>query len=70
MACNKLSTFVLFICAVGAINWGLVGVLEFNLVNWLSTTLNFAILEKIVYVFVGIAGLFGLFESISCTFSK
>lgn len=68
--CSKISTLVLFVCAVGAVNWGLVGAIDFNLVTWLATIAKLPILEKIVYVIVGLAGLFGLFDSFSCTFTK
>lgn len=39
---------------VGAINWGLVGLLNLNLVNTLLGSM--AGLEKIVYILVGLAG--------------
>lgn len=38
---------------VGAINWGLVGLLQFNLVN---TVLGATGLENIVYILVGASG--------------
>jgi hypothetical protein len=42
---------------IGGINWGLVGLLNFNLVSFL---LGSGLLAKIVYVLVGIAGIFGI----------
>lgn len=38
---------------VGAINWGLVGLLQYNLVN---TVLGATGLENIVYILVGVSG--------------
>ena len=46
---------------VGAINWGLV-VLNFNLVEWLSTTLNIPVLSNILYGAIGIAGVMVLWR--------
>ncbi|PID84547.1 DUF378 domain-containing protein [Candidatus Gracilibacteria bacterium] len=40
---------------VGALNWGLVGAFDFNLVNTLFGSLP--VLEKIVYIVVGLAAL-------------
>lgn len=70
MTCSKLSSIALFLSAVGAINWGLVGAINFDLVVWLAQITRFAYLTKIVYLTVGIAGLFSLFDSFSCAFSK
>jgi uncharacterized membrane protein YuzA (DUF378 family) len=70
MTCSKLSALVLFICAIGAINWGLFGVMDLNLVTKLAQLVKFAQLEKIIYIIIGLAGLYGLFDSISCTFAK
>lgn len=43
---------------IGTINWGLVGVLEFDLVKVLFG--NMTILSRIVYALVGLAGLYSL----------
>lgn len=40
---------------VGGINWGLVGAFDFNLVNLLFSWS--ALVERIVYVLVGLSGL-------------
>jgi uncharacterized membrane protein YuzA (DUF378 family) len=71
MVCNKLSGLSLFICAIGAINWGLVGAFDgLDLVRWLSELVAFPALATTLYIIVGIAGLYSLFDSISCMFSK
>ena len=54
---KKLSTlaFIAFgLSVVGALNWGLVGFLDFNLVAYLFK--GHQTLERIVYVLVGISG--------------
>ncbi len=70
MMCGKLSALALFVCAIGAINWGLVGAVDFNLVVWLAELVKYPMLAKIIYVIVGFAGVYGLFDSVSCTFAK
>jgi len=70
MACCKLSALVLFVCAIGALNWGLIGAINFNLVTWLAEVVKLPILEKVIYIIVGLAGVYGIFDSIFCTFSK
>ena len=43
---------------VGAINWGLVGIWDFNLVNAIFGSWSW--LETTVYVLVGLSGLWGI----------
>lgn len=43
---------------IGAINWGLVGIFDFNLVNTLFNSMP--IIEKIIYIIVGICGLINI----------
>jgi uncharacterized membrane protein YuzA (DUF378 family) len=55
---NALDWIALILMIVGAINWGLVGAFSFDLVATLfgsGTTLS-----RIVYILVGLAGLWGL----------
>ncbi len=40
---------------IGGVNWGLVGLFDFNLVNWLCGGFNLA--ARIVYVLVGLCAL-------------
>ena len=70
MTCSKVGSLVLFLCAIGAINWGLIGAINFNFVAWLAQVVRLPILERILYVTVGLAGIYGLFDSVSCTFTK
>lgn len=43
---------------IGAINWLLVGLFEFNLVDYIFGSLS--ILTKIIYILVGISGLWSI----------
>ncbi len=44
---------------IGAINWGLIGILQFNVVNWVNAkTINNELFEKIVYSLVGVAAVY------------
>ena len=43
---------------IGAVNWGLIGLFDFNLVNMLFGEIE--MLEKIIYIFVGICGLINI----------
>ncbi|MDO5038230.1 DUF378 domain-containing protein [Clostridium sp.] len=49
---DKLSFLLVLI---GALNWGLVGLLNFNLVTFL--TLGVPIISRIIYVLVAISGI-------------
>jgi len=55
---RALSTIALILVIVGALNWGLVGALEFDLVAALLGDMT--ILSRIVYLLVGLAGLYCL----------
>lgn len=46
---------------VGALNWGLVGFFEFNLVEYISDKMPFEYLDTVVYCLVGISALFYFF---------
>ena len=52
---NTLFKSALVVSIIGCINWGLVGLLNFNLVEYLFG--DGALLTRIVYVLVMIAGL-------------
>lgn len=46
---------------IGGLNWGLVGIFDFNLVAFLFSE-SFGIVGTIIYVFVGIAALYSIFR--------
>ena len=52
---NTLYKTALVLAIVGCVNWGLVGLLNFNLVEFLFG--NSTILTRIVYILVAVAGL-------------
>lgn len=57
---NILQKLALTLVIIGAINWGLVGILEFDLVAYIfggATTF----LAKTVYILVAIAGLINIY---------
>ncbi|MCM8711124.1 DUF378 domain-containing protein [Clostridium sp. SYSU_GA19001] len=53
-----LDTLSLILVIIGAVNWGLIGFFDFNLVSALFGEMS--TLSKIIYVLVGIAGLYSL----------
>lgn len=55
---ETLQKTCLVITIIGAINWLLVGVLDFDLVAFLFGTMS--LLTRIVYTIVGIAGLINI----------
>ena len=48
----------LVLIIIGAINWGLIGIFKFNLVDTLFGSTS--ILSRIIYTLVGISGLWGI----------
>ncbi len=51
-----MDTIALIISIIGSINWGLIGLFQFDLVSWIFGGQD-AILSRIVYGIVGLAGL-------------
>lgn len=49
-----IKRIALILTIIGALNWGLIGLLDFNLVTFLF---NDSILTNIIYILVGISGL-------------
>ena len=52
------------IAAIGAINWGLIGLFRFDLVAVITTAGGFGetnLVSRIIYVIVGVAGVISLF---------
>ena len=54
--CIYLDTIALLLSIIGSLNWGLVGIFQFDLVAWLFGGQD-ALLSRIVYTLVGLAGL-------------
>jgi uncharacterized protein len=53
---NALDWVAFVLVIIGGLNWGLVGLFNFNLVNVLFGSLE--IIERAVYILVGIAALY------------
>ena len=51
-----MDTLALILAVVGCLNWGLVGIFQFDFVAWLFGGQG-ALLSRIVYTVVGLAGL-------------
>lgn len=51
-----MDTIALILSIIGSINWGLVGIAKFDLVAWIFGGQT-AVFSRIVYVLVGLAGL-------------
>lgn len=58
MGNRGLDYIALIITVIGAVNWGLIGFFEFDLVAWLFGNLMW--ISRIVYALVGICGLYCL----------
>ena len=53
-----IDTIALILIIIGTINWGLIGIFNFNLVDTLFGTMS--VLSQIIYTLVGISGLWGI----------
>lgn len=51
-----MDTIALILSIIGSLNWGLVGIFQFDLVSWLFGGQD-AVISRIVYSLVGLAGL-------------
>ncbi|MBM3232359.1 DUF378 domain-containing protein [Candidatus Pacearchaeota archaeon] len=56
---NALSWITKILVIVGALNWGLMGAFDFNLVSAIFGTGSFAM---VVYILVGLSGLWELID--------
>lgn len=51
-----MDTLALILSIIGSINWGLVGIFQFDLVAWIFGGQD-AWLSRVIYILVGLAGL-------------
>ena len=56
---RTLQTIALTLTIIGAINWGLIGLFDFNLVAMIFGGAE-SILTKIIYIVVGVCGIINL----------
>lgn len=64
----ELKTLSKWLVVIGAINWGLVGLMDFNLVTYLFGSWPFLVM--LVYVLVGLSGLWGAYAMLTKTGKK
>lgn len=58
---ESLQKVALVFTIIGAIVWGIIGIFDFNIVNYLFVeTLNMEILTKLIYIIVGICGIINI----------
>lgn len=50
-----IDKIVLILIVIGAINWGLIGLFDFNLVSTIFG--NMSLISRIIYILVGVSGL-------------
>lgn len=53
-----IDTIAFILIIIGAINWGLIGTFNFNLVEAIFVCVS--IMSKIIYILVGISGLWSI----------
>ena len=51
-----MDTLALILSIIGSINWGLVGLFQFDLVSWIFGGQD-ALVSRIIYTVIGLAGL-------------
>ena len=53
---SSMDTLALILSIIGSLNWGLVGIFQFDLVAWLFGGQG-SVISRIIYTLVGLAGL-------------
>jgi len=61
---NVVDWIALILVIIGAINWGLIGIANFNLVEFIFGGLT--IVTKIVYILVGVSGIVLIYSAAKC----
>ena len=54
---KTVDTIALILIIIGAINWGLIGLFKFNLVDTIFGSMS--LISRIIYTLVGVSGLWG-----------
>lgn len=62
---NILQKIALVLVIIGALNWGLVGIFNFNLVAFIFDNIS-PIVSRIIYSLVGIAGIISITTLFVC----
>ena len=53
-----IDKIALILIIIGAINWGLIGIFKFNLVDTIFGPMS--VISRIIYALVGISGIWGI----------
>ncbi|MFY9589742.1 DUF378 domain-containing protein [Rickettsia endosymbiont of Halotydeus destructor] len=53
---NPVTTVASLLSSIGAINWGLIGIFDFNLVTYLFGAMSSV--TRILYIIIGLCGLY------------
>lgn len=61
---SAVDKFSIFLILLGAINWGIIGLLGFNIINILFKALP--MLEKLIYILVGVSAINSLLFITKC----
>lgn len=61
MRVGALDWLAIILTVIGALNWGLIGLFNFNLVEFLFGSMT--LLTRIVYILVGLGGLYLIFTA-------
>ncbi|MGM5488039.1 MAG: DUF378 domain-containing protein [Nanobdellota archaeon] len=59
---NSLDWIALVLVIVGGLNWGLVGLFQFNLVEFLFGSV--AVVERVIYILVGVAAVYMIYYAV------
>ncbi len=54
-----MDTLALILVIIGALNWGLIGIFQYNLVAGIFGGMS-GVVSRIVYTLVGLAGIWGI----------
>ena len=54
-----MDTLALILIVIGALNWGLIGIFQFDLVAAIAGGMT-GVVSRIIYTLVGLAGIWGL----------
>ena len=60
---NSVDKLMFLLLAIGGLNWGLIGLLDFNLVEALTGGYN--AISQLIYILVGISALYTLYRLVS-----
>lgn len=61
---KTLDLIVIILLIIGGINWGLVGLFDFNLVGYIFSSIP--LIAKLIYDLVGLAAIYKIFALFQC----